>query len=97
MRLVCKSRYSGSVPTRVERPNGMLYGFELAAYAEGDVIDVEDEIAAFLLRDSPGSFEESKPKPKPKSKPDASAMSTETETGVVAPDRRARGGRKRSK
>lgn len=48
------------------------------AYEEGQEIDVSDEHAAFLKRDAPGSFAE---------------ITEETATGLVVPDRRARGGR----
>ena len=93
MRLICTGRYKSS----------------LGSYVEGQDVDVNDEVAELLLRDSPGSFRrESDPAPEPVAEPepeaveetapeepDFSAMSTETETGIVAPDRRARGGRRR--
>ena len=51
----------------------------------GQDVDVSDEVGELLLRDSPGSFtrtnpEASDPNPEP------------TATGLMAPDRRARGG-----
>ena len=92
MRLICTGRYKSS----------------LGSYVEGQDVDVNDEVAELLLRDSPGSFrresdpvpepvavEEPTPEEAPEPEPDLSAMSTETETGIVAPDRRARGGRGR--
>ena len=94
MRLVCVSRYKSS----------------LGSFVEGQDVDVNDERAGQLLRDSPGSFvpavinpepdpERVEPEPDPERvepEPDLSAMSTETETGITAPDRRARGGRRRN-
>ena len=99
MRLVCVSRYRSS----------------LGSFTEGQDVDVNEDVAEFLLRDSPGSFrregepapervdvvdesalvEEPIPEEEPEPERDLSAMSTETETGIVAPDRRARGGRRR--
>ena len=85
MRLVCVSRYKSS----------------LGSFVEGQDVDVNDELGGLLLRDSPGSFVPAviNPEPDPERvepEPDLSAMSTETETGITAPDRRARGGRRRS-
>ncbi len=86
MRLVCTGRYRSA----------------LGDYSEGQDVDVTDDVAGLLLRDSPGSFKIPTPE-----KPDNSdsvysplteaAMSTETQTGLTAPDRRARGGRKRNR
>ena len=74
-------------------------------YSAGQVVDVADDVAEFLLRDSPGSFarddglpaiaEGSEVAGDSASEPDLSAMSTETATGLVTPDRRQRGGRLR--
>jgi hypothetical protein len=75
-------------------------------FKAGQEINVSDEEGALLMRCSPGSFRlPEPPKPEPVSEPEAeepteaeiAAMSTETETGIVAPDRRARGGKKRTK
>ena len=85
MRLICTGRYSSG----------------LGAYVEGQDVDVTDDVAGLLLSDSPGSFKIPTPEKKlklavPEPKPDTSgAMSTETATGITAPDRRARGGRRR--
>ncbi len=81
MRLVCLSRYRSA----------------LGDYSEGQDVDVTDDVAGLLLRDSPGSFKIPTPdKPEPVAEPlTEAAMSTETQTGLTAPDRRARGGRKR--
>ncbi len=81
MRLVCVSRYRSA------------YG----EYEAGQDVDVTDDVAGLLLRDSPGSFKIPAPdKPKAVEPPLAeTAMSTETATGLTAPDRRARGGRRR--
>lgn len=96
MRLVCKSPYRTQTVT----------------YRVGEVIDVKDEEGAFLLRDSPGSFREGDQdhtadvRKNAPDEPDAgaddteaktAAISAETETGIKAPDRRARGGRKRGR
>jgi hypothetical protein len=85
MRLICKSAYRSGHGT----------------WAPGDDVDVSDAEAEFLLRDSPGSFK--RPGAPPESvaeevvivPAETTAMSTETQTGLVAPDRRARGGKKR--
>lgn len=79
MKLKCVSRYSSSVGT----------------FEPGQVIDVNNADAAFLLRDSPQSFEEEGQAPEVMEALDLSAMSTETATGLIVPDRRMRGGRKR--
>jgi len=80
------------------------YRSSLGSYEAGQELHLADEEAAALLRDSPGSFvvrgetiaeEPGPPDSEPEPEPDLTAMSTETETGIVAPDRRARGGRKR--
>ena len=67
------------------------------SYSKGQVIEDNEALCEFLLRDSPGSFEVEGEMPKIKAapEPDLSAMSTATQTGIVAPDRRARGGRRR--
>lgn len=73
------------------------YRSALGSYEPGQELHLDDEVAALLLRDSPGSFEVAgEPELDPEPGPDLSAMSTVTETGLVAPDRRARGGRVRS-
>ena len=59
----------------------------------GKTDTVSDEVGGFLLRDSPGTFEVVEDTALAKEA--LSAMSTETETGLVVPDRRARGGRRR--
>ena len=107
MKLICVNRYRSS----------------LGSYESGQDVDVTEEVAGLLLRDSPGSFAlpvpprenpepepevtepkavEEEPEPEPEAEPGPAeeplteaAMSTETETGLVAPDRRARGGRRR--
>lgn len=83
MRLRVTGRYRSTA--RVSRPgtNGVSFVDEFVSYEAGDVIDVADEVAEFLMRDSPGTFVAD------------NAMSTETATGIVANDRRARGGRVR--
>jgi hypothetical protein len=58
-------------------------------YAEGTVIHVSEEMGAFLLRDSPGSFEEVRAADEP------GVETAETATGMDVPDRRARGGLRR--
>ena len=84
MRLICTGRYRSG----------------LGDYEEGQDVDVTDDVAGLLLRDSPGSFKIPTPdKPEsvePVEEPlTEAAMSTETQTGLTAPDRRARGGKKR--
>jgi len=67
------------------------YSSSLGTYQKGDKTDnLSEDAAALLLRDSPGSFERFVPKPKP-----VEESTEETASGVSAPDRRARGGRKR--
>lgn len=58
------------------------------SYEAGQVLDLKDEAAAYLMRDSPSSFEVIVPK--------AGKVATETTaSGLEAPDRRAREGRTR--
>jgi hypothetical protein len=70
-------------------------------WRKGHVEDVSSEVAAFLLRDSPGSFcVVSSGAVEVIASPadpdvDMSAMSTQTAWGADVPDRRARGGRRR--
>ena len=91
MRLVCVS------PFRAEGPDGVLH-----EYKPGQDVNVPDSQAAYLLRISPASFENpadiaaAKTQPIPADVVADDAMNTETATGVVATDRRARGGRKRT-
>ena len=65
------------------------YRSALGDFEKGQELHLDEDSAALLLRDSPGSFEIKG------NKPDLSAISTETETGIVAPDRRARRGKVR--
>lgn len=87
MKLKCVSRYTSSK----------------GSFTPGEIVDVRDEEGAYLLSDSPGSFEEvieredSLEEATEQVNEKIAAMSTETETGIVAPDRRARGGRKRGR
>lgn len=71
------------------------YRSGLGSYEPGQDLHLDDETAARLIRDSPGSFKVAGSQPDPEPALDVTAMSTETETGLVAPDRRARGGHKR--
>ena len=78
---------------RAEDGDGNLHD-----YKPGQEINVTPKVEAYLLRCSPASFKEAKVEVKVKPPtPDISAMSTKTATGIVAPDRRARGGNKRAK
>jgi len=71
------------------------------AYDPGALLDVNDAQGAFLLRDAPGSFVQVEDTHEPVALPAeevAAALedvSAEMGTGLRAPDRRARGGRKR--
>jgi|ETNvirnome_2_300_1030623.scaffolds.fasta_scaffold15510_2 hypothetical protein len=68
------------------------YSSSLGTFKKGDETDeLSADQAALLMRDSPGSFEEVVPKAKDR----VEAVSEETASGAKAPDRRARGGRKR--
>lgn len=75
------------------------YRTQFVEWTAGKEEMVSDEEAEFLLRDSPGSFElvsARKGSDSPSSPDvDLSAMSSKTETGLVVPDRRARGGQRR--
>lgn len=71
MRLYCVSRYRSSA----------------GAFTEGQEIDVTDEVAEFLLRDSPGSFATS---------PSNAVVTKAAVSGVVGNVRPARGGRARA-
>jgi len=86
MKLKCVSRYRS----------------DLGSFKPGEIFDIPDHIAGELMRSSPESFEVVQPEPpvakEPvEARPDLSAMSTTTETGIAAPDRRMRGGRRRAK
>ena len=64
------------------------YSSSFGSFKAGQVLELDDNVAEFLLRDSPGSFiNDAEEK-----EPDADAFSAETATGLTAPDRRARGG-----
>ena len=73
------------------------YRSSAGSWEPGQDVDVSEEVAAFLLRDSPGSFEvptaggESVPPPAPS----LAAISETNASGLTVPDRRARGGRVR--
>lgn len=73
------------------------YRTQAVAYEAGQVIDVSAAEAAHLMADSPGTFSAvGMPASIVEDVPaEADAMSTETATGIVAPDRRMRGGKKR--
>ena len=71
------------------------YTSGFGAFTKGQELELDDHVAELLLRDSPGSFEVTGKAMSEEPEPDVSAMSTETMTGLVAPDRRARGGRVR--
>ncbi len=60
------------------------YNSPAVNYKVGQEIDLDDTRAQFLLVNAPRHFEI-----------DLTAMSTKTATGLVVPDRMARGGRKR--
>ena len=63
------------------------------SYEPGQVLDVTEADAEFLLRDSPSSFAKAAPVVSDEAPDDA--FSEELETGLDVPDRRARGGRVR--
>lgn len=82
------------------------YRSSKGSWEPGQEIQVLDELGEFLLRDSPGSFSLAgaaamPPVAAPADDEDdedfdpTGAMSTETASGLVVPDRRARGGRRR--
>ena len=69
-------------------------------WAKGRTDTVSDEVGAFLLRDSPGTFEVldgQEEQGREEVEERLGAMSAETQTGLVVPDRRARGGKRRSR
>ena len=68
------------------------YRTDFGTYSEGEEFEVEDEHGALLMRDAPSAFREVVEKA---AKPVA-AVSEEMASGQSAPDRRARGGRRRS-
>ena len=89
------------------------YRSSFGSFEVGQVLELPDEDAGWLLRDSPGSFrlvgsaEQTPDPPGPASIDDeedgedddfdpTGAMSTQTASGLVVPDRRGRGGRRRS-
>lgn len=68
------------------------------SYEPGQVLDVTEADAEFLLRDSPSSFAREKASPHAPVVSDEAPdddMSEELATGLDVPDRRARGGRVR--
>ena len=78
----------------------------VSSYRAGDAVwdagkqeEVSDDAAAFLLRDSPGSFvivgQATESPVSPDVETFKGAHSAETETALIAPDRRARGGARR--
>ena len=69
------------------------YESGVGRFRPGQVIEESDEVCEFLLRDSPGTFEAIEVPIE--SAPDLGAISEETATGLVVPDRRMRGGRRR--
>jgi hypothetical protein len=86
------------------------YRSSFGSYEPGQELSLSDADAEFLLRDSPTSFALAGSAPAPaQAGPatsefeeeeeddfDPGAMSTETASGLVVPDRRARGGRRRT-
>lgn len=72
------------------------YRTQDVSYEAGQIIDATEAEASHLMADSPDTFAPlGMPAPDVADVPDLSAMSTETATGLIAPDRRARGGKKR--
>ena len=69
------------------------YNSSLGSFGVGQVVDGKQELLKELLRDSPGSF---RIDGSVLVAPDLSAISEELPTGIVAPDRRMRGGRRRA-
>ena len=55
------------------------------AYRRGDVVDVDDDLAAWLMRDAPVAFEEVKPEPAPR----ATKAPPKTRQTKAAPQDRA--------
>ena len=88
------------------------YRSNFGSFEVGQVLELPEEDAGWLLRDSPGSFrlvgstEQTPDPPGPASIDDeddegddfdpTGAMSSETASGLLAVDRRARGGRRRA-
>ena len=68
-------------------------------WAKGKTDTVSEEVGAFLLRDSRKTFEvlDGQEEQGWKEEEGLGAMSTLTQTGLVVPDRRARGGKRRSR
>ena len=64
------------------------YHSAVGSFKAGQQVELADNVAEFLLRDSPGSFEVIA------TEPDLGNIitSAETATGLTVPDRRARGG-----
>lgn len=58
------------------------------AYAAGDEIEVEEDLAAFLFRDSPDSFEEAKAKKAPAKKEAKAKVSPPKDKAVKAPPKK---------
>ena len=87
MKLTCVSRYQSS----------------LGRWEPGADVDVSDDVAALLLRDSPESFTDrvaprTNPEPVAEDvREEVAAMSTETVSDLVVPDRQMKSGRRRRK
>ena len=69
-----------------------LYRSGAVRYETGATIDVRDDEGELLLRDSPGSFRIVAPATV---EAFVEAHSTPTDTGLTAPDRKLRGGKRR--
>ena len=63
------------------------YRSAVGSFKAGQKLELADNVAEFLLRDSPDSFEVMGA-----AEPDDSAYSESLATGFTVPDRRARGG-----
>ena len=77
-----------------------VYRSSWGEWPKGKTDTVGDEVGEFLLRDSPGTFEVldgQEEQGREEVEERLGAMSTETQTGLVVPDRRARGGKRRSR
>lgn len=75
--LKCVADYHGTID-----PEQDVQG----SFRAGEEVHVDEHVAAFLLRASPGSFERVE---------GPAVEGEETASGIPAADRRARGGRKR--
>ena len=98
MRIRCVGRYRTQAVDYAEGAEIDLSDEQATALlvdSPGSFVRVDEGPASDVGEVAVGESAATEPAPQ-EDEPDLSAMSTETQTGLVVPDRRARGGRKRT-